>query len=324
MESVGEMQAEEDRARRIAELRREIAEEEREIRRIYRLRSETRDERDAVIRSYRRRIRDLASARDTAFTRIVALVRERDRTPRRLEERRHELAEKIATLAAQWREARESIPALRGWITRTWREAEAELARLRRSLRWHRGYLDRLKEELEKLLGVKWCEFLASCYVKYLERPKVYRFRQKKWARRFREQRKGGEGEERVLEARGLFVSRFEEYGAALEAACDNILLPWLLEFVESVIGWPADTVETGRAGEARDLELTNGGRILVEEWKTLVVDEEEENEYDSDQEIYDVQYERIVRDPAAQRTITLKGLWWHKARQALMEEFLK
>jgi hypothetical protein len=214
--------------------------------------------------------------------------------------------------------------------TRRWREAELELARLWRSLRWHRGHLKSLKEELKELLGVKWCEFLASCYVKYLEKPKVYRFRQRKGVRQFREQRKGGEGEERVLEARGLFVSRFEEYEGALAAACDNILLPWLLDFVESVIGWPADTVETGKAERARDLELTNGGRILVEDWKTLVVDEEEgideeeENEYNSDQEIYDVQYERIVRDPAAQRTITLKGLWWRGSRQALMEEFLK
>jgi hypothetical protein len=160
--------AEEDRARRIAELRREIAEEEREIRRIYRLRSETRAERDAALRSYRRRISELASERDVAFTRIRELVRERERTPRRLEERRHELAEKISALAERWSEARGSIPALRASATRRWREAELELARLWRSLRWHRGHLEKLKKELEDLLKAVWN--LVE-YTKYYEYP---------------------------------------------------------------------------------------------------------------------------------------------------------
>jgi len=160
----------------------------------------------------------------------------------------------------------------------------------------------------------RWCEFLAvSRCVRHGENGKY------------------GYLDRRVIEARGLFVCRLDEYEEALDAACDDILLSWLVNFVEVEFGWPRDTIRTGRGDSAKPnkvvkntVELTNGGRILVENWRALTSSQEEENEYRSDQEIYDVDYGHVVSNPKAQRSTILKGLWWHKSKQALVAEPLE
>ena len=205
-------------------------------------------------------------------------------------------------------------------------ERLAELGLIRKEVVWIT--LRWIRKVWYYALVEKWVQFLASVYAKYKEIPKAYT-----WKGRVKRHETVAE---RVFEARGLFVAPHRDYEKALDSACDSILLPWLLDFVER-IGFPLDRVESGvTEGFVTYLgtpyELTNGGRILIQHpeerdenkritWRMLTGPEAEALEEISLQEIWDLQYNRHIREE--DRAITLHGYWYKKTRDALITEYL-